>query len=194
MRERIANLTSNVLNPFAVSVAAILLLAFESTPTAADALKWAGITAGVSVLPVLLTVIYQARTGRMSGILTATRQQRTGIYVLSIACLAVGYTVLHYLQAPLMLPAAFVGGLCGVVIFSVVNLRWKVSLHTGFVSALAVMLVLLHGAIAAVAVAPVLLMGWSRAHLGQHSVAEVVAGGLLGAMTVVAVFEVFGLP
>jgi len=194
MRERIANLTSNVLNPFAVSVAAILLLAFESTPTAADALKWAGITAGVSVLPVLLTVIYQARTGRMSGILTATREQRTGIYVLSIACLAVGYTVLHYLQAPLMLPAAFVGGLCGVVIFSLVNLRWKVSLHTGFVSALAVMLVLLHGAIAAVAVAPVLLMGWSRAHLGQHSVAEVIAGGLLGALTVVAVFEVFGLP
>ena len=86
MRERIATLTSNVLNPFAVSVAAILLLAFESTPTAADALKWAGITAGVSVLPVLLTVIYQARTGRMSGILTATREQRTGIYVLSIAC------------------------------------------------------------------------------------------------------------
>ena len=151
MRRRIADLTSGVLNPFILSLAAILLLSFESTATVPDALKWSGVMAAVSVLPVFLVVIYQVRAGRLDGILNATRQQRRGVYLLSVVCAAVGYAILLHWQAPALLQAAFVGGFSGAVLFTVIDLGWKISLHTGFAGALVAMLVTLYGWMAAVA-------------------------------------------
>jgi membrane-associated phospholipid phosphatase len=193
MIQRIANLTSGVLNPFVVSLAAILLLSFKSASTLPDALKWSGIMAAVSVLPVFLLVLNLTRTGKLDGILNSTRQQRSGIYLLSIACAAAGYVILFSSQAPDLLQIAFVGGFSGAVVFALINLRWKISLHTGFVSALAVMLVMLYGWIAAAAAALVLMTAWSRTRLRHHSIKEVTAGALFGGLIVAAVFGVSGL-
>lgn len=193
MRQRIANLTSRILNPFVVSLAAILLLSFKSASTVPDALKWSGVMAAASVLPVFLLVLNQTRTGKLDGILNATRRQRSGIYLLSIACGAAGYVILFWWQAPALLQAAFVGGLSGAVVFAVINLRWKISLHTGFVSALVVVLVMVYGWVATAAAALVLLTAWSRTKLKHHSIKEVTAGALLGGLIVAAVFGVSGL-
>ena len=193
MRRRIAELTSAVLNPFIVSLTAILLLSFESTASVPDALKWSGVMAAVSVLPVLLLVIYRARSGRLDGVLNATRRQRTGIYLLSIVCAAVGYAILLHWHAPALLQAAFVGGLSGAVLFMVINLVWKISLHAGFVGALAATLAILYGWVAAAATVLVLLTAWSRVELKQHSVLEAAAGAVLGGSIMVAVLGVSGL-
>jgi membrane-associated phospholipid phosphatase len=193
MRQRIANLTSRILNPFVVSLAAILLLSFKSASTVPDALKWSGVMAAASVLPVFLLVLNQARNGKLDGILNATRRQRSGIYLLSITCAAVGYVILFWWQAPALLQVAFVGGFSGAVVFAVINLRWKISLHTGFVSALVVVLVMVYGWVATVAAALVLLTAWSRTRLKYHSIKEVTAGALLGGLIVAAVFGVYGL-
>ncbi len=193
MRQRIANLTSRILNPFVVSLAAILLLSFKSASTVPDALKWSGVMAAASVLPVFLLVLNQARNGKLDGILNATRRQRSGIYLLSITCAAVGYVILFWWQAPVLLQVAFVGGFSGAVVFAVINLRWKISLHTGFVSALVVVLVMVYGWVATAAAALVLLTAWSRTKLKYHSIKEVTAGALLGGLIVAAVFGVYGL-
>jgi membrane-associated phospholipid phosphatase len=193
MRQRIANLTSRILSPFVVSLAAILLLSFKSTSTVPDALKWSGVMAAASVLPVFLLILNQARNGKLDGILNATRRQRSGIYLLSITCAAVGYVILFWWQAPALLQVAFVGGFSGAVVFAVINLRWKISLHTGFVSALVVVLVMVYGWVATAAAALVLLTAWSRTRLKYHSIKEVTAGALLGGLIVAAVFGVYGL-
>lgn len=184
---------SRTLNPFVVSLAAILLLSFKSASTVPDALKWSAVMAAVSVLPVFSMVLNQTRNGRLDGILNATRRQRKGIYLLSIACAAVGYVILFWWQAPALLQVAFVGGFSSAVVFAVINLRWKISLHTGFVSALAAVLVMLYGWVATAAAALVLLTAWSRIELGHHSIKEVTAGALLGGLIVVTVFKVSGL-
>jgi len=200
MKRRIANLTSAVLSPFVVSLAAILLLSFESTAVD-DALRWSGVMAAASVLPVFLLVIFQRRAGRIEGVLNATRRQRRAIYLLAMACTAVGYASLVHWQAPALLQAAFVGGFSGAVLFMVINLVWKISLHSGFVGALAAMLVMLCGCdgsrgwvAAAAVVVPVLLTAWSRVELKQHSVLEVAAGAVLGGLVLAAAFGVSGLP
>ena len=194
MKRRIADLISGVINPFAVSLAAILLLSFESTATVPDAMKWSGVMAAVSALPVLLLVIYQARVGRLDGVLNATRRQRRGIYLLSIVCAAVVYAILLHWQAPPLLQAAFIGGFSGAVLFMVINLRWKISLHTGFAGALVAMLVMLYGWMAAAAAVLVLLTAWSRIELRQHSVLEVTAGAALGGLIAATVLGISGLP
>ncbi len=194
MRERIASLTSNILNPFLVSPVLILLLSFKSTSSTLDAVKWSLILIAVSILPVFSVIIYLVRSQKLEGPFINIRKQRTKIYLLAGVGASVGSIILYYFGAPLILVAAFVAGLSGVIIFMCINLLWKISFHTAFVAASVTALIILYGSIAAVTVVLVPLIAWARIELKHHSLAQVAAGALLAALIVVVVFVyLFGL-
>ena len=193
MRERIANLTSNILNPFLVSLVLILLLSFRSTSSAFDAVKWSLVSIAISIVPVFSVIIYLVRKQRLESPFINVRKQRTKIYLVAGVCAGIGSIIFPYIGAPLTLRAAFVAGLSAVVVFMCVNLLWKISLHTAFVTALVTVLIILYGSIAAITVVLVPLIAWSRIELKHHSLAQVIAGALLAALIVVVVFYLFGL-
>jgi len=193
LRERIASLTSNILNPFLVSLVLILLLSFKSTSSAVDAVKWSLISIAASILPVFLFIIYLVRKQKLESPFINVRKQRTKIYLLAGVFAGVGCIIFPYLEAPPTLRATFVAGLSAVVVFMCVNLLWKISLHTAFVTASVTVLIILYGSMAAVAVVLVPLIAWSRIELKHHSPAQVAAGALLAALIVVVVFYLFGL-
>jgi len=193
LRERIASLTSNILNPFLVSLVLILLLSFKSTSSTLDAVKWSLILIAVSILPVFSVIIYLVRKQGLESPFIITRRQRTKIYLLAGVCASVGCVILHYLGAPPILMATSVAGLSGVVVFMCVNLLWKISLHTALVTASVTVLIILYGSIAAGIIVLVPLIAWARIELKHHSLAQVAAGALLAALIVVVVFYLFGL-
>lgn len=190
-RGRIANLISNILNPFLVSLVLILLLSFEATSSILDALRWSLILIALSILPVYLAIIYLVRSGRLDSVFTNVRRQRLKIYLLAGGWAAVGCVVLLYLKAPPRLMAASVAGLSTVVIFMCINLWWKISLHTAFIAASVTLLVILYGWVAVVAIVLIPLMFWARMELKRHSLAQVVAGALLSTLIVAVVFRIF---
>ena len=193
MRERIANLASNILNPFLASLVIILLLSFEATSSILDALKWSLILIALSILPVYALIIYLVRSKRVESLFIHVRKQRTKVYLLAGVCVGLGYTILHYLGAPQMLMATSAAGLSVIVVFVCINLVWKISIHTAFIAALVAILIILYGWIAAVTVLLVPLIAWARIELAHHSLAQVVTGALLAVLIVVAVFYSFGL-
>ncbi len=193
MRERIASLTSNILNPFLVGLALILLLSFKSTSSALDAVKWSLISVAASILPVFGVILYLVRSQKLESTFINVRKQRTKIYLLAGVCAGVGCVILYYLEAPKELMATFVAGLSAVVVFMCVNFLWKISLHTALIAASVTVLIILYGSIAAVTVVLVPLIGWARIELKHHSLAQVAAGALLAAAIVVVVFYLFGL-
>jgi len=192
-RMRIANLTSHILNPFVVSLVVILLLAFESASSIADALKWALILIAVSILPVFSVMVYLARSGRLDSIFTNVRGQRTKVYALATVCAVVAGIIITCLGAPLVLRATFVAGLSAVVVFMCVNLWWKISLHIAFVAASVTVLVILYGPIGAISVVFLPLIAWARIESGHHSPAQVTGGAVLAAVITVVAFYLFGL-
>lgn len=188
MRTRIANLTSNILNPFLISLGIILLLSFISTPSSLDALKWSLISIAIGVLPVFLVIAYLVRKGSLDAIFTTVRQQRTKIYLLVGLCSVGGYIILSNLKAPPILVAGFTAGVSIALIFMFINLWWKISLHTAFVATLATLLVILYGWTAVATVALVPIVAWARIELRYHSLAQATSGALLATLIVVVVF------
>ena len=193
MRTRIANLTSNILNPFLASLVIILLLSFKSTPSILDGLKWSLVLIALSILPVYAVIIYLVLSKRIEGLSISVRKQRTKVYLLAGACTSVGCIIIRYFEAPPMLLATSVAGLSAVVVFMCINLRWKISVHTAFVAATVAILIILYGWMATVTVALVPLIAGARIRLEHHSLAQVATGALLAALIVVAVFYLFGL-
>jgi len=193
MRNRLAKLTSDILNPFLVSFAVIILLAFESTATTPDALKWSSISVALSVLPVFAIVVCLVQNKKLDSIFVNPRRQRTRVYLLASAFAVIGCIALYLLEAPILLMATFIAGLAAIVVFMGVNLSWKISLHTAFVAASVTVLIIVYDAIGAVSVVLLPPVAWSRIKLEHHSPAQVATGALLAALIVALVFRLFGL-
>lgn len=193
MRRQIANLTSNILNPFLVSLAVILLLSFTSTSSISEALKWSLILITVSILPVFSVIVYLVRNQKLEGIFVSPRRQRNKIYLLASFCAVAGCIVILYLGAPLVLVVSLVAGLSAMIVFTCINLLWKISVHTAFVAASVTVVIVLYGSIGTVTAVLIPPIAWSRIELEHHSITQVVAGALLAALIVVVVFYLFGL-
>lgn len=193
MGKRIASLISNIFNPFLVSLVLILLVSFESTTSTLDAVKWSLILIALSILPIYLVVIYLVRKNKIDGIFVRFRRQRNKLYALAVILAGASCIILFYLNAPLIMIALFVTEFFGTAIFMGINLRWKISLHTAFVATSAMLLVILYGPVATVAVVLVPLIAWTRLKLELHSLAQVVTGAFLAATIMVVVFYLFGL-
>ena len=192
-RKKIANLLSNILNPFVVGLITILFLSFESTSSTADALKWSLILIAVGILPVFLAMLYLARKGKLDSIFTSVRQQRTGVYLLAAVCAVTGGVIIAFLEAPPELRATFVAGFSAVIVFMVINFWWKISLHIAFITASATVLIILYGYIGAISVVILPMMAWARVESGQHTPAQVATGAFLAMVITVVVFYIFGL-
>ena len=193
MKERLSRLTSNILNPFLVSLIVMLLLAFKDAASTTDAIKWVLISVVLSVLPVLVVVIYLVRCKKLNGIFINPREQRNGIYILASVLGAISCGVLWYFRAPKLLAVTFTAGLVAIVIFMAINYFWKISLHTAFMAAAVAVLIMVYGVTVAWTFILLPLVAWSRMELKQHSAMQVMTGAILAAAIVVGIFRGFGV-
>ena len=193
MRQRLAKLISNILNPFLVSFIVIVLLTANSTSSVADATKWSLIAIALSVLPVFTIIVYLVRRKQLDGIFINPRRQRNRIYLMAIGFAVIGCAVLFMLEAPDLLMASFVSGLTAVVVFMVINLFWKISLHIAFVSASVTVLIIIYGGIIAWTLVFLPLVAWARLEMKLHSAKQVAAGALLSASIILVIFQLFGI-
>ncbi|MBN1176324.1 MAG: phosphatidic acid phosphatase [Dehalococcoidales bacterium] len=193
MRERLAKLTTDILNPFLLSFIVFILLAVESTDTTNEALKWILISLVLSVLPVFLVVVYMVRRKRLESIFANPRQQRNGIYILASLLGVLGCGVMWCFGAPELLSVTFTAGLISIVTFMVINRYWKISLHTAFVSGSVTIITIVYGAPGALTILLLPPVAWARIRLHQHSPAQVITGALLSAAILLAVFQGFGV-
>ena len=192
-RKRIADRISAIMNPFLVSVIIIMLLSFESATSLLDRLRWSLILIAISVLPVFLFVAYLVHRNRLEGFFAGIRSQRTKIYLLAGGCGVVGCIVLFYFGAPSLLMAGFGSGLAATLLFMCINLWWKISLHSAFVTGSITVLVIMYGLVGVTGVVLLPLIYWARTESNHHTVAQVVIGALLAVIVVVVVFYLFGL-
>lgn len=193
IKQRLAKITTNILNPFLISFVVIILLAVESSATAAEAVKWALICLALSIFPVFAVVVYLVRRKKLDGIFINTRGQRNRIYILASFCAVIGYGILILLDSPDLLQATFVAGMVAVAVFMVINLFWKISLHTAFIAASVTVLIIVYGRVAAVTVVFVPLVAWARLEMKLHTLAQVIVGAVLSLSIVILVFNLFGI-
>lgn len=106
---------------------------------------------------------------------------------------AIGYGLLWSLGAPELLVATFAAGLAAIVIFTGINLIWKISLHTAFLAGAAAILIIVYGALAAWTLTLLPPVAWARVALKQHSALQVAAGAFVAAAIVAGIFWGYGM-
>jgi len=192
-REHLATLASNILNPFLIALAMIVVLAIQSTTSILSALRWSAVVAVISIGPILLIVAYLVRRGRLSSLLSAIRQQRTEVYLMAGAVIVLDYVILRWINAPGLLVTGISSGMPMVILFMCINFFWKISVHAATMSALVVVLVILFGWLALISVLLLVAVSWARVVLKEHTAAQVIAGAVVSAVTVAVSFHFGGV-
>ncbi|MBO0819784.1 MAG: hypothetical protein J2P26_02920 [Nocardiopsaceae bacterium] len=98
------------------------------------------------------------------------------------ASVAAGLIALTLADAPPELVGYFVFMLVSVAILAVITTVWKISIHCAVASGSVTILTLAFGPELAAAYLLAAVTAWSRVELREHTVAQVVAGAVLGAL------------
>lgn len=192
MRERLAKLITNILNPFLLSVIVIILLAYQATSKRDDFIKWTVVSLALSVVPTFIIAFILVRNKKLDSFFANPREQRYIIYLVATFLAALGCGLLWYFKAPDLMLNTFIAGLVSVIVFTGINYFWKISLHTAFIAASTALIIIIYGAAAAWACLLLPPVAWARVELKQHSLAQVITGGVLAAAIVVGVFTGLG--
>ncbi|MEU7993890.1 phosphoesterase PA-phosphatase [Micromonospora sp. NPDC049060] len=140
-----------------------------------------------SIIPNSL-IWWGVRRGRLTDHHIRRREQRRRPLAYGLLSVLVGLAVMIGFGAPRPVLAMVVVMFALGLAVTVVNLAWKLSIHAAVAAGAAAVLVIEFGP-ALLASAPVVaLVGWSRVRLRDHTVGQVAAGTVVGALIAVPTF------
>ncbi|MCG8918890.1 hypothetical protein L6E12_24225 [Actinokineospora sp. PR83] len=186
---RLAHAVSEVFAPAVVVV--LLPLAVAWSATGFDpwwTLVW-GLEVALfsSVIPMAF-IIRGARRGRWDTHHVRDREHRFLPLMVGLVSTLVGLAILVLGGAPREVLALSLSMLGTLVVCIAITRRWKVSLHAAVAGGAVAMITLLYGWWSLLLLVPLVAVCWARVVLGEHTVAQVVVGSLLGPVFGGAVF------
>jgi membrane-associated phospholipid phosphatase len=143
----------------------------------------------VAVLPTMF-ILHGVRRGRWADRNVGERRPRLIVLGFITASVATGLTLLILLGAPRVLTGYLAFMLASLALLALVTLVWKISIHSAVASGSMAILCLSYGPLLLPGYLLVALLGWARVAMADHTIAQVVAGALLGAAAAVAAYAV----
>lgn len=184
-----ARTITEVFAPVVLAVGVVLVVGAASGPSPLSGLVWGLVAAFfVGAVPYAF-LLHGVRRGRWTDRHVSVREQRIVPLSFALGSVILGVGVLAVGRAPQELVALVAAGLVGLGVSIAITRHWKMSIHTGVASGTATILLLVFGASMLATWPVVIAVAWSRVELRDHTVAQVVVGGLIGAVIAGVVFS-----
>jgi len=187
-RQRAARLVTEIFAPAPTVGVLFLVVAWHSASTRAAAIAWGAVTLIFAALIPFGFLLREVRQRRVTDHHVRVRAQRPRILLAAIASTLILLALLAVFRAPRELSALVVACVAGLTTTLFISLFWKISIHVAVVAGAIVILVLVLGWQLATLLPLVALTAWARVTVKDHSPAQVIAGGILGAVVAGVVF------
>lgn len=179
-RERLARRVTDGLEPKNWIIALTLLVGWRADGVVG--VGW-GLYGALfaAVIPVVF-IRYGISRGTWADRHMGVRQQRLVVMVFIIGSVLVGTLSMRALGAPAAMVALIAAMVSTLVALMAITVVWKISVHAAVSAGSVLILALVYGPWLFAASGLVVLVGWSRIALRDHTPAQVAAGTALGAM------------
>lgn len=183
MSRRWARLVSNLLSPPLVWAVLVFTIAFHVTANRTLALTYALVYGVMICLLPILYIAWMVRRGKISDIHMKERRERIIPFIVSVVCSSLAWVALRLMNAPDILPLVAAVTLIQLSIMAVITLFWQISMHAMGITVAVVAMGVVFGGGAALATSPLVpIVAAARLSLRRHTLAQVVAGALLGVL------------
>ncbi|MBK1783388.1 hypothetical protein JHE00_03545 [Prauserella sp. ASG 168] len=177
-----ATVLSEALAPWVLVLALSGAVAWRATEAVLPTIGWGLLIALTSSILPMGVIVWGARTGRWDSHHVRNREGRLVPFLTLIVLSGVGLALLLVFGAPRMLVALDVAMLACLLVTGAITVRWKVSMHAAVAAGAVVILAVAYGPAAWAGAVAVAAVGWSRVRLGDHTLAQVLAGTVAGAV------------
>ena len=177
-----ARLVSNILSPPVIWSFLAFPIAFRQAATPEKALLWAfTYCLMVCILPAIY-IGYMVWRGQITDLHMEVRKERIRPFLVSLGGTALAWVLLRSMGAPPLLSTFALVSFVLLGTMLLVTLVWQISMHSMSITCAVVATGALYGLGPALLVSPLIpVVGVARLKLRRHTVAEVVAGSLVGA-------------
>jgi hypothetical protein len=188
-RRTAAKIITEVCSPAVVVILLPLAVAWQATGhRVGPTLLWGLVVAVFSSVLPMIFIVSGARKGRWDGHHVRNREARLVPLSLCGVSTAVGLAILLLGRAPRDLIALDIAMLVTLIVCTVITQAWKISIHTSVAGGAVATIALLYGPLLLLLILPLVLVAWSRVQLSDHTVAQVIAGALVGPILGGAIF------
>lgn len=187
----LAKILSTIFNPFLTALALFVILSRVTARDTLDFWRLLFVSTFFTSIGPMLYVFWLYATDRISDLDMSVRAERETVFTTFIAFYLVGAGVLWLLHAPRVLVATMLGYFAATLVVGYITRYWKISTHALGITAPLVALTLLYGRQTLPFLVLIPMVCWARVYLKAHTVAQVVAGGALGAVSTTLFFYIF---
>ncbi|MFJ4800881.1 phosphatase PAP2 family protein [Streptomyces murinus] len=159
--------------------------------------QWHGVMWGVvgalfaAVIPITF-IKYGIRRGHWGDRHVGAKPARLFVMAVILLSVATGILLMVVGDAPRTMVALIVTMLVTLAILTVITFAWKISVHQAVSAGACAMLVQTYGPWMTLGFLLVVLVGWSRVELRDHTRNQVIAGTVLGTAVAATVFHLTG--
>jgi len=178
-KRAVANAISNATLPPIVSVLTFVLVNYAVASGISFVTLTVVTTFFAAVVPLTVLVVWARRTHSREMDVPARAQRNHPLLVASCSYLF-GAVVLLLLHAPALTTVVMFGYGVGTLVIVLINLRWKISIHAMGIAGPTAVLILAFGSWGLLLGLLLPAVMWSRIYLKKHTLAQMLAGALLG--------------
>ncbi|MFZ3493033.1 hypothetical protein ACODT5_07345 [Streptomyces sp. 5.8] len=182
----LAQHVTDILEPRTWIIAVTLLMGWHADRL--TGIGWGLFAAFFCGIAPILWIKWGERRGYWGDRHVRRRQDRLIVIPGIMLSVAICIGAMTLLDAPKEMTALIVAMLATLVAILAITTQWKISVHTAVSSGAVLMLGFAYGLWVLAAYALVLLVGWSRVQLRDHTLAQVAAGTVLGASVAGPIF------
>jgi hypothetical protein len=183
-----ARWVAGVFTPANVVLAVTAYVAIRHTPTLVEAAAWLLLTL-LLVVALPYAILFRAmRGGRVDDRQVVRRSQRPWLFVMALGCVAAALALLVLAGAPSQVVALIVAMGAGLAVMLLATLVAKASMHMAVAAGAVAVVVVEQPMVGAVLSLVLVPIAWARHRDGRHSVAQLVAGALIGGVTAFVVY------
>ncbi len=185
-----ARAVSNILSPPVVWAVLAFPIAYHHAESGGGRALLSALVYGALVcwLPVMY-IAWNVRRGHISDLHMRVRRERIRPLIVTIVCTGLALFALILTGAPPLMPLFALFTLLQIALLTLITIVWQISFHTMSISGAVIAAGALYGAAPAVALAPlVILVGGARLKLRRHTMAQLIAGALVGAVMTTLLF------
>lgn len=179
--ERSARVLTEVLSPAHLVIAITFLSGLATDGPLLTRLGWALAASFFTGIVPYVVGLRAIAKGKLTSRHLPDRRERIRPMAWTLLSVLVGWTLLIVAHAPAQVLAVQAAMVTGAVVALAITSVWKISLHAGVAASAALCACALFGWWLTPVWLLVAAVGWSRVRLGDHTVAQVVAGTIIGA-------------
>lgn len=192
-KDKTAFLISAVFSPFVIIPFFIVIVVSAFATTRKEFYTFTAIGLFFSTIVPLLNAVIAVKLGKITDIHVAVREERKEPFIVALLSIAVCTVVLYLIQAPPELVKLGVVMIFNGMLFFLITMFWKISMHSSILAGVLISLSILvnNWFLAGFAVIPFLI--WARIRRDRHNIYQGIIACILAAGVTYFIFYLFSL-